>query len=87
MDIDDFLKLKKFQVLDEYLTSEMNRTAGDDLVSRMMDVLETTEKGARDWFYSEIIALGGKRPYDFCKEGNYQEIENLLGRMEYGVYS
>ena len=87
MNIDDILKQKQFKPLDKYLTKEMYKTAGQDLVSRIRDVLETTEKGARDWFYSEIIALGGKRPYDFCKEGNYQEIENLLGRMEYGVYS
>ncbi len=87
MNIDDFLKRKQFQVLDEYLTSEMNRTAGEDLVSRMKDVFEAREEEVRDWYFSNIGALGGKRPYDVCKEGNSQEVEKILSRIEHGVYS
>ena len=86
MNIDDFLKRKKFRNLDEYLTDEMHKRAGDDLVSQMIDVFETKED-ARNWFYSPLIALGGKRPYDLCKEGNIQEVENELGRIEHGIYS
>jgi len=85
MNIDDFLKRKQFQVLDEYLTSEMSRTAGDDLVSRMIGCFETPEK-ARDWYYSPSWALGGERPYDICKRGDGNLVRDELGRIEYGVY-
>ncbi len=87
MNIDDMLKQEQFKPLDEHLTKEMYKTAGKALVSRIMDVLETTEEGARNWYFSGSIPLGGKRPYDLCKDGKHQEVEDELGRMEYGVYS
>jgi len=40
---------------------------------------------SRDWFYSNLIALGGERPYDYCKKGKTSEIKNILGRIEHGV--
>lgn len=86
MNIDDFLKRKQFRYLNEFLTDEMHRKAGDDLVSQMIGVFKTKEK-ARNWFYSPLLALGSKRPYDLCKEGNRQEVEEVLGRIEYGIYS
>ena len=87
MNIDDFLKQKQFKFLDDYLTKEMYSSAGKNLVSRMMDTLDATEEEARNWFYSPIGALGGRRPYDFCKEGNSQEVEKILSHIEYGVHS
>ena len=86
MNIDDFLKQKQFQILDEYLTSEMNRTAGEDLVSQIIDFFETPEK-ARDWYFSSNRALGGERPYDICKRGDGNVVLDELGRIDHGIYS
>ncbi len=86
MEIDDILKKERFKELDSFLTEEMHRYAGDDLVKKMKDALGAGNS-ARSWFYSPLISLGGKRPYDYCKNGNLSEIEDLLGRIEHGVYS
>jgi hypothetical protein len=85
MDIDDFLELPEFKKFDDFLTTEMNKTAGDDLISRMKETFGEPEI-ARDWFYSSIGALRGKRPYDYCKSGRKEEIRSILGRIEYGIY-
>ena len=73
MNIDDFLKLKQFRSLDEYLASEMERTAGRDLIAQMIDVFKTPEK-VRDYYFSNIGALSGERPYDVCKRGEKKVI-------------
>lgn len=86
MDIDDFLKRKQFQVLDEVLTREMNWTAGDDLVSQMNSTFENPEI-ARDWYFSFNTALGGKRPYDVCKDGKQELVRTILMHIDYGIYS
>tara|TARA_Y100000310_G_scaffold345695_1_gene468433 strand:+ start:15700 stop:15960 length:261 start_codon:yes stop_codon:yes gene_type:complete len=86
MKIDDLLGLEQFKELDLFLTQEMHRLAGDDLVERMTNVLEN-EENARDWFYSPIKSLDDKRPYDYCKDGKISEVENVLNRIEHGVYS
>ena len=85
MDIDDILKQERFNELDRFLTQEMHRLAGGSLVSRMNNVLGSEDR-ARNWFYSSIVSLGSKRPYDYCKAGDVTEVENLLGRIEYGVF-
>ncbi len=59
MDIDDILKRKRFKSLDKYLTEEMHATAGELLVSKMIDVFES-EARARDWFYSKLMPLNFK---------------------------
>ena len=46
-----------------------------------------TENRARNWFYSPLVILGGERPYDYCKNGNLSEIDEMLGRIEAGMYS
>ena len=43
---------------------------------------------ARQWFTAKQSGLGGAIPLDFAKsEIGAREVENLLGRIEYGVYS
>lgn len=85
MDTDDFLKTEGYK-LDKFLTGEMYRTAGKDLVDIIIKVLESKEK-ARHWFYSKITGLNYERPYDYCRKGKQKEIETLLGRIEHGVFS
>lgn len=46
------------------------------------------EDDARQWLSSPQFGLGGAIPLDYAKtEVGAREVENLLGRIEYGVYS
>jgi putative toxin-antitoxin system antitoxin component (TIGR02293 family) len=50
-------------------------------------VLESLETGRR-WLASPQVGLGGATPLEFAEtEVGAREVENLLGRLEYGVYS
>ncbi len=40
MNIDDILGKKEFKSLDEFLTSEMNKFAGEELIKQMIEVWE-----------------------------------------------
>ncbi len=43
---------------------------------------------AREWLTNPQTGLGNAVPLDFAKtEIGAREVENLLGRIEYGVYS
>lgn len=46
------------------------------------------ETAARAWLNTPQFGLGGEVPLDFAEtEIGAREVENLLGRIEYGVYS
>ena len=46
------------------------------------------EEDARQWLTSAQFGLGGAAPLDYAKtEVGAREVENLLGRIEHGVYS
>ncbi len=85
MNIDDILRQKDFKGLDDFLTMEMKAYA-DDRTIRKMVVLFGSEDSARDWFYSKIVSLGNKRPYDLCREGSLSKVTDVLGRIEHGIY-
>jgi hypothetical protein len=85
MQIDDILKLEKFKELDELLNKEMRKYAGEKLIKRMKKVFYG-EAAARDWFYSKLLPLGGKRPYDYCRTGRIEIIERELERIDKGVF-
>lgn len=85
MQINDILKQEKFKDLNLFLTKEMYDCAKGDLVRKMIDVLDN-ETNAREWFYSPAKGLGGKRPYDYCKQGKNSEVEDLIMCIAYGVY-
>ncbi len=47
-----------------------------------------TEENVRQWLHTELPALGWRTPVDFGQtEPGAREVENLLGRIEHGVYS
>lgn len=51
------------------------------------EVLEG-EKPALDWLHHPQVGLGGRIPLDLIRtEAGSREVEDLLGRMEYGVIS
>jgi putative toxin-antitoxin system antitoxin component (TIGR02293 family) len=57
------------------------------LMGKAVEVLES-EQHARQWLTSPQIGLGGAVPLDYAEtEVGAREVEDLLGRIEYGVYS
>ncbi|HUX11707.1 MAG TPA: antitoxin Xre/MbcA/ParS toxin-binding domain-containing protein [Spirochaetia bacterium] len=59
----------------------------DSVFQRAVAVLENVES-ARSWMGSPQRALGGRKPLDCCDTlAGAQEVERLLGRVEYGVFS
>ena len=57
------------------------------LTGKAVGVFESQEN-ARQWLTSPQVALGGALPLDFAQtEVGAREVEDLLGRIEYGVYS
>jgi putative toxin-antitoxin system antitoxin component (TIGR02293 family) len=57
------------------------------LLGRAAEVMES-EENARQWLAAPQIGLGGAVPLDYAEtEMGAREVEDLLGRIEYGVYS
>jgi putative toxin-antitoxin system antitoxin component (TIGR02293 family) len=57
------------------------------LMGKAVQVFEN-ELAARRWLKSPQIGLGGAVPLDYAEtEVGAREVEDLLGRIEYGVYS
>jgi putative toxin-antitoxin system antitoxin component (TIGR02293 family) len=57
------------------------------LVKKAADVFGDPA-AARDWLTHPQPGLGNAKPVEFAKtEMGAREVENLLGRIEYGVYS
>ena len=57
------------------------------LLARATDVLGT-EKAAREWLRTPAIAFRGESPLAYSDtEIGAREVENLLGRLEHGVFS
>ena len=57
------------------------------LLGRATEVMEG-EANARAWLSSPQTGLGGAVPLDYAEtEVGAREVEDLLGRIEYGVYS
>jgi putative toxin-antitoxin system antitoxin component (TIGR02293 family) len=57
------------------------------LLGRAASVMESIERG-RLWLASSQIGLGGAVPLEYAEtELGAREVENLLGRIEHGIYS
>ena len=57
------------------------------LMGKAIEVLET-EQNARSWLTSPQYGLGGAIPLEYAEtEVGAREVEDLLGRISYGVYS
>lgn len=58
-----------------------------DIYSYGYSVFEDEEKFNR-WMFKGNKALGGKTPYEICNnQFGREEVKNIIGRIEYGVYS
>ena len=69
-------------------TSESDRVVRfARLLGKAVAVLER-EEHARQWLGSPQFGLGGAIPLEYARtEVGAREVENLLGRIEFGVYS
>ena len=57
------------------------------LMGQAVEVLESAS-AARQWLNSPQVGLGGAVPLQYARtEVGAREVESLLGRIEYGVYS
>ncbi|MCB1087368.1 MAG: DUF2384 domain-containing protein [Verrucomicrobiae bacterium] len=57
------------------------------LLGLAASVMESIEAGRR-WLSSSQVGLGGSTPLEYAEaEVGAREVENLLGRIEHGVYS
>ena len=57
------------------------------LMGKAVEVFESKES-ARRWLNTPQVGLGGAVPLDYAEtEVGAREVEDLLGRIEYGVYS
>lgn len=57
------------------------------LMGRAVEVLESAE-AARQWLGAPQVGLGGAVPLEFAEtEVGAREVEDLLGRIEHGIYS
>lgn len=58
------------------------------LFERALEVFDGDAELARQWFHSPQRGLGGSTPLAFADtEPGAREVENLLGRIEHGVFS
>ena len=58
------------------------------LVSRTLDLFDGNAAAARAWLTETQTALGGVAPIELARtETGTREVENLIGRLEYGVFS
>jgi putative toxin-antitoxin system antitoxin component (TIGR02293 family) len=57
------------------------------LMGKAVEVMES-EEDARQWLSAPQFGLGGAVPLEYAEtEVGAREVENLLGRIEHGVYS
>lgn len=50
--------------------------------------LFVTEENVREWLQTELPALGWRTPINYAQtEPGAREVENLIGRIEHGIFS
>jgi putative toxin-antitoxin system antitoxin component (TIGR02293 family) len=73
--------------MEKTLTKPKSNKRVARLIERAARVLESGEN-ARKWLTSPQIGLGGAVPMEYAgTEVGAREVEDLLGRIEHGVYS
>lgn len=58
------------------------------MFGRAIELFDGDRNAAYKWMSSRLPALGGATPMDAAKtEPGASDVENLIGRIEHGVYS
>lgn len=65
---------------------QIKKIAGRQLLESAIETFGSKSECER-WFNSPAYGLGNNTPYEFCRQGKRKEVSNLIGRIEYGVYS
>ena len=56
--------------------------------AKALELFEGDRDAASRWMLSPLLALGGETPIDIARtELGARQVENLVGRIEHGVYS
>ena len=68
--------------------TDMTRAQQEDDILDAARQLFGSERAARAWLEAELPALGFRKPLTVMRErGGLAKVRDLLGRIEYGVYS
>jgi putative toxin-antitoxin system antitoxin component (TIGR02293 family) len=56
------------------------------IYARALELFEGSTEATTTWLSAPLTALGGHSPFDFARtELGAREVENVIGRLEYGV--
>jgi putative toxin-antitoxin system antitoxin component (TIGR02293 family) len=56
--------------------------------AKALELFEGDRDAASEWMSTPLPALGGSTPNDALNtDSGVREVENLIGRIEHGVYS
>jgi len=70
------------------IQSEQNALRISRIFARAVEFFEGDREAASEWMLSPLPALGGVTPNDAATTDlGVRDVENLIGRMEHGVYS
>jgi putative toxin-antitoxin system antitoxin component (TIGR02293 family) len=89
----EFLNVARATLINKKGEDKFNRDVSDKIVSLVdiysygYEVFEDREK-FNQWIFRSNKALGNQAPFNFLHNTfGRQEIKNLIGRIDYGVYS
>lgn len=87
------LSVTRATLINKPSTEKFNSTLSErilglaDIYSYGYDVFEDEDK-FNQWMFKQNRALGGKTPYEVCgNQFGREEVKNIIGRIDYGVYS
>ncbi len=65
-----------------------HRLRASRVFAKALELFEGDRDAASEWMQTPLPALGGERPIDIARtELGAWQVENLVGRIEHGVYS
>jgi len=80
-------EVRKFIMGNDNILKGESRKRYERIFAYAVKVFED-EESAREWFHSSHMVLGNRKPIDMMNsDEEAQEAEDVLGRIEYGVYS
>ena len=65
-----------------------HRLRASRVFAKALELFESDRAATSEWMHSPLPALGGETPIDTARtELGTRQVENLVGRIEHGVYS
>jgi putative toxin-antitoxin system antitoxin component (TIGR02293 family) len=70
------------------MAEQKQQTPDDRVLAKALELFEGDHDAATEWMRSPLPALGGETPIDIARtELGARQVENLVGRIEHGIYS